>query len=104
MPDWRAAADAIAAEFADPEQLAYMSAVVGLRTIPAIRHEQDAEPFGEGRTARRIRYEIQQSALPLKPTNQDTFVHRGTLWKVANVTTLDEVFAWDVDVTNGGPA
>jgi hypothetical protein len=108
VTDWLAGADAIAEAFADPELLAYT--VAGSPDpggaplfIPAIRHEGEGTGLNEGGTNRRISYEIQFSALPQKPTKRDTFVHRSTLWRISNVTTLDEVFAWDCDVTNGGP-
>jgi hypothetical protein len=104
MAGERAAAMAIAAAFADLELLQYTIAGLDTRHIPAIRHESDAPAFGDGGTNRRISYEIQFAALPEKPTKRDTFVHRATLWRIENVTTLDEVFAWDCDVTNGGPA
>jgi hypothetical protein len=107
VADWRSAADAIAAEFADPELLAYTVADLpsvdsSPRLIPAVRHEGEGFGINDGGTNRRISYEIQFSALPQKPTKRDTFVHRGTLWRISNVTTLEEVFAWDCDVTNGG--
>jgi hypothetical protein len=108
VTDWAAAADAIAAEFSDRELLAYTSAEYGVFEIPAIRHEQDAPQFSDGKTLRRIAYEIQFSALRDRgvdaPTKRDTFTHRGRLWRVSNITTLDDVFAWDLDVTDGGQA
>lgn len=104
MAGERAAADAIASAFADPELLKYAIADLDTREIPAIRHERAPPQFGDGGTNRRITYEIQFSVLPEKPSKRDTFIHRGTLWRIGNVATLDDVFAWDCDVTNGGPA
>jgi hypothetical protein len=108
MADWRAAADVIAAEFADPEPLLYTSDTNGIFSVSAIRHERDAPAFSEGGTLRRISYEIQFSALRDngvdKPTRRDRLEHRGRTWNVSNVTSLDDVFAWDLDVTDGGRA
>jgi len=104
-PDWGAAAAAIGAAFAEREPIVYTRGGVVLPPIPAIRSDVPAPTFeGPGRTLRTVSYEIRQSDLPARPANGETFTHRGRRWRVGDVTTLDDVGAWSVVVTDSGVA
>ncbi|PCG08690.1 hypothetical protein COA17_11070 [Sphingomonas ginsenosidimutans] len=101
-----AAAPLIFRAFADRERIVYTQAGVALPApIAAVRRDDAApDPYGAGRTARRVEYEIQIADLPAAPTKADSFTHRGRRWAVEDRTRLDAVGAWLVFVIDAGPA
>lgn len=103
MSIWDAAGAAIAAAFADPDPITYVQGGGALPPFRAIRSEEAAPTFeGAGRTLRTISYEIQQADLPIRPVVGDTLDHRGRRWRVGDVTTLADVGAWQVVVSDAG--
>lgn len=102
---WAAAGAAIDAVFADPEPLIYTGAGLIAQPVRAIRSDEAAPAFaGPGATLRRITYEIAKGALPNPPSKKNTFVHRGTVWLVEEITSRDDIGKWELVVVDGGPA
>lgn len=102
---WAAASAAIDAVFSDREPLIYTGAGLVAQPVSAIRSDGAAPPFpGPGATLRRITYEIDKAALPTPPSKKNTFVHRGTVWLVEEITSRDDIGKWELVVVDGGPA
>ena len=96
---------AIRAAFADPEPLDYTQDGLHLPPFQAIRSDRAAPTFeGPGATLRTITYEIEKRALPAVPTKKDSFTHRGRKWSIQDVTSLEDVAAWHLIVTDAGAA
>jgi hypothetical protein len=105
MSDWDAAAAAISAAFADPEPIIYTGAGLVAQPIVAVRSDWPAPAFaGAGETLRKITYEIQKRLLPEEPSKRNTFSHRGLRWAVEDITSRDDVDAWELVVSIAGPA
>ena len=99
MSLWDAAGAAIAAAFADPEQLTYTRFGNEPVSIAATWSERDLIDGG-----RAIVYEIRFDAgLPAAPTKRDSFTHRGRRWALADhPRPIDAVQAWELTVTDQG--
>lgn len=100
-----AALDAIHAAFADREPLFYIQAGAILPAFTAIRSERKAPAFeGAGSSLRTIAWEIRKVDVPVRPRTNEVFTHRGRRWRVGDVTTMDDVAAWEVVVSDIGAA
>lgn len=105
MSIWATAGAAIDAVFADPEPIVYTGAGLVAVPIAAIRLDELAPDFdGQGRTARRVGYELPFSAMPGTPAKGQYFTHRGFRWNVQQAERRDEIGKWHLDVTQGPPA
>jgi hypothetical protein len=102
---WQAAGQAIIDCFADPEPIIYTGAGLVAQPLTAVRSDWPAPAFaGPGETLRKITYEIQKQLLPEEPSKRNSFTHRGMRWAVDDITSRDDVDAWELVVSIAGPA
>lgn len=103
-PDpFAAALAAISAMFAEP--IIYTGAGLIEEPIVAIKSDAPAGGFnGRGATLRQISFEVAQVLLPSQPEKRDMIQHKGSLWRVTDITRRDDVAAWELVVTRDGAA